>query len=255
MKKFCFTVDDNIRCLDELTRSECKSIFEHPYLNMYKRLHEKYNLKIQMNLFYENDNFNLSQMTDRFSEEWRSVSDWLKLSFHSKKENVRPYEFSGYDEVFNDCRDVHREILRFASPESLAKTTTVHYCFATKEGLEALKDNGVKGLLGLYGNGAVSYERSDEECERIRKGEVVLSDGISHAAIDMCFNSYRKEQVEPTLSEFLDRDFVKIMTHEQYFYTDYRRYQPYFEESLEIAFDLLTENGFTSIFFEEYNKA
>ena len=40
-KLFCFTVDDNIRFLWELSESECVSLFEHPYMAMYKRLHEK----------------------------------------------------------------------------------------------------------------------------------------------------------------------------------------------------------------------
>ena len=142
MKNFCFTVDDNIRCLKELTRGNYDSIFEHPYLAVYKRLHKRFDLKIQLNLFYEDLEFDLSEMTDRYAKEWKKCSDWLKLSFHSRLENVRPYISSGYDEVYQDCNNVQREICRFASPLSLGKTTTVHYCQATTEGLRALKDCG-----------------------------------------------------------------------------------------------------------------
>ncbi len=48
MEVFCFTVDDNIRFLKELTRNRYNSIFDHPYLAMYKRLHEEFGLKIQL---------------------------------------------------------------------------------------------------------------------------------------------------------------------------------------------------------------
>ncbi len=94
---------------------------------MLERLHKKFDLKIQLNLFYRLGDFDLSQMTDRYAAEWETASDWIKLSFHSEWENVCPYEGSGYDEVFDHCRAVHGEILRFASPDTLAKTTTIHY--------------------------------------------------------------------------------------------------------------------------------
>ena len=138
MKKFCFTVDDNVRFFKEITERDYASIFEHPYLNMYKRLHDKYGLKIQLNLFYEMPSFNLTEMTDKYAEEWRINSDWLKLSFHSKLENPYPYQYSDYDEVFTDCKNVHNEIVRFATPDALGKTTTVHCCRATEDGLRAL---------------------------------------------------------------------------------------------------------------------
>ena len=101
-RKFCFTVDDNIRFLKELNGQQYPSIFSHPYLAMYRRLHEKYGLKVQLNLFYEADGFDLSQMTDKYRDEWLENSDWLKLSFHSRRENVEPYRSSGYREVYED---------------------------------------------------------------------------------------------------------------------------------------------------------
>jgi len=249
-KNFCFTVDDNIRCLSEITEGDFSSIFEHPYLRVYKRLHEKYGVKVQLNLFYEGGGFDLSRMTDRYRAEWRDCSDWLKLSFHSRRENERPYEHSSYDEVFSDCESVQREILRFASPESLAKTTTVHYCLTTVDGIKALYDNGVRGLLGLY-RGARSYQNTQEERALIDSGETVVSGGISYAAIDIIMNKYSKEQILAQLSELRGRRLIKVMIHEQYFYPDYRKYQPDFEEKLDAAFGFLCENGYNSIFFEE----
>lgn len=51
MKQFCFTVDDNVRFLRELNAGRAESIFDHPYLALYRRLHERFGLKIQLNLF------------------------------------------------------------------------------------------------------------------------------------------------------------------------------------------------------------
>lgn len=257
MKRFCFTVDDNIRCLKELTKGDFDSIFEHPYLAVYKRLHDRFDLKIQLNLFYEDFEFNLSEMTDRFANEWDECSDWLKLSFHSRLENVRPYITSGYDEVYSDCQDVQREIRRFASPISLGKTTTVHYCQATDDGLRALKDCGVKGLLGLYISPEklmTSYQNTEKETELLRKGETVTSNGISYASIDIVLNNYSTESILDQLSRLNGRELIKVMIHEQFFYPDYKAYQPEFEEKITAAFEYLTENGYKSVFFEEALK-
>ena len=91
-------------------------MFDHPYLAMYWRLHKKFGLKVQLNLFYRMENFDLSQMSAVYYEEWKENSDWLKLSFHSDLENVKPYESSGYDVVYEECKRAHEQIKRFASP-------------------------------------------------------------------------------------------------------------------------------------------
>lgn len=253
MKSCIFTVDDNIRFFKEICERGYASVFEHPYLAMYKRLHEKYGLRVQLNLFYECDGFCLADMTDRYKDEWKNNSDWLKMSFHSRLENVKPYKGSEYGEVFEDCSQVNREILRFAGENSLAKTTTLHYCLATDEGLRAVFDNGYRGLLGLYGTEAEprsSYKSAEEECKIIRHGDSVVSCGIAYAGIDVILNLYEKVEILKRLNELIGRDIIKIMIHEQYFYEDYERYIPDFEDRIEAAFCLLFENGYESGFFE-----
>lgn len=254
MKSFTYTVDDNIKFFKDITERGYESIFEHPYLAMYKRLHEKYGVKIQLNLFYECEGFNLSMFSDRYKDEWKAVSDWLKLSFHSRLENVCPYEFSGYDEVYNDCKNVNTQILRFASDSSLAKTTTVHYYLTTQEGHKALADSGILGLLGLYGKHnypSVSYSRSEKEAEEILLGKTIKSDGVYHAGLDIVLNLYPKEEILRRLDTLLGRELIKLMIHEQYFYEEYRCYQKDFEEKLDAAFGYLYENGYESVFFED----
>ena len=254
MKQFTFTVDDNIRVLRELTKGDYVSLFSHPYLAMYRRLHERFALKVQLNLFYEIGDFTLADVTDRYKEEWRENADWLKLSFHSRLENVRrPYENSPYEEVYADCDAVHREILRFASKENLAKTTTLHFCVATNGGVSALSDLGVKGLLGLYGSDEaprVSYQNTPEEGARLRRGEIVCREGMHYAGIDVVLNAHERDENLALLEVLSDREFVKVMIHEQYFYPDYERYQSDFEQKLSAVFSFLSEKGFRSAFFE-----
>lgn len=253
--QFCFTVDDNIRFLRELTEQGMQSLWDHPYLSMYRRLHDAYDLKIQLNLFYEDEHFDLSRMTERYRAEWAACADWLRLSFHSRLENVCPYLDSDYDEVFADCASVHREILRFAGERSLARSTTVHYCRTTAEGTQALFDNGVRGLLGLYGNETaprLSYQTAEEDGKTIRGGGLVSDGGILYGGIDAILNERKLEEILPTLQGLIGRETIKLMIHEQYFYPDYGRYQPDFEQKLSLAFGYLCDNGYTSAFFEDW---
>ena len=254
MKKFCFTIDDNVRFLQELTEGEYASLFLHPYTALLKRLHEKYGVKIQLNLFFEQGTFTLADVTDKFRREWEANADWLKLSFHSRLENVRPYEYSEYKEVYDDCNAVHKEIVRFAGENSLAKTTTIHYCRTTQDGLRALKDCGVQGLLGLYGDAQeprTSYSCDEKQAQSARVGNIVYGDGIAFAGIDVILNMYSLEENMRRIKAVENRAIVKVMIHEQYFYADYPRYQPDFEEKLNSAFAFFTENGRESCFLEE----
>ena len=254
MKTFCFTVDDNIRFLKELTFGDYNSIFDHPYMAMYKRLHDRFGLKVQLNLFYRTEGFELSQMTEKYSNEWREHACWLKLSFHSDMENEWPYTNAGYDEVFRDCANVHGEIVRFASQDALAKTTTVHFCSTTKNGVQALRDSGIIGLLGLFGDEKEllsSYALPDAVADEIRGGKILQKDGMSFAPIDLVINTVSLEEGRRRLEELLHRDHIWIMIHEQYFYSDYPAYQSDFEEKVTAAVSLLCGHGYKSRFFEE----
>lgn len=254
MKTFCFTIDDNIRFLEQLTSGDYASMFDHPYLSLLRRLHDKYDLKVQLNLFYQNSTFDLSSMTDEFADEWRANSSWLKTSFHSRLENVNPYASSSYDEVYSDCREVHSEIVRFAGVDTLASTTTLHYCLATEGGIRALEDNGVRGLLGLYlvrGVERSSYQNTPSQCELIRLGEIVGDGEMSYAGIDIVLNMYTTEEILSLLPDFEDREHISVMIHEQYFYPDYKAYQPDFEAKLDATFEYLTTRGYQSVFFED----
>ena len=254
MKTFTFTVDDNIRFLKELTQRDHNSLFDHPYLAMYKRLHDHFGAKVQLNLFYRTEDFDLSQMTARYRKQWQENAHWLKLSFHSDMENEWPYTEAPYEEVFRDCADVQEQILRFASKDALAATTTVHYCSTTRDGVRALKDSGVKGLLGLFGDEAhpcSSYALSETAADEIRNGKILVEGGVAFAPIDLVLNTVCCEEGQKRLKKLLHRDHIWIMIHEQYFYEDYPAYQFDFEQKVVGAVSLLCAQGCESRFFEE----
>ena len=71
------------------------------------------------------------------------------------------------------------------------------------------------------------------------------------AAIDMVINKLSLQEVLPELEPVLGHEQIRVMVHEQYFYPDYRAYQPDFGEKLDVIFAFLAEHGYASRFFEE----
>jgi hypothetical protein len=201
--KYRFSIDDNIWFLRDINnnKDKYKSIFDNPYLGMLKQIHEKYGTKIHLNLFYQTDGFNLSQMTDKFKNEWKANAGWLGLSFHARSEFPdKPYIKAGYDQVAKDCDLVKAEIKRFAG-DVIEKETTLHWGEGTVEGCRALRDRGYTALAGYFNvddNAApVSYYLSPDQ-RRHLKSRFIWRDnkeGIIFARIALVVNTVNLNEI------------------------------------------------------------
>ena len=150
--RFCsYFCDDAIWCLRDLMRQCPKSMFDHPFFAVLKECHEKYGLKMQINLFYRTDffygmdEFTLKDVTDAYKGEFVANADWLKFGFHSLQ------EFPDYPWINADFADVkrlfgmiHGEVVRFAGEASFARACVPHWCPMSKDGVRALKDCGIR---------------------------------------------------------------------------------------------------------------
>ena len=249
------------------------SIFDDPYLSVYKKSHDLYGARVNLNLFYETDDmpkfsdkgeyFNLSMMTDKFKDEWEANADWLRLTFHANAEHPsKPYITSDYNEVFADADKIHREIIRFAGEKSLSPTTTVHWGEATKEGTLALKDLGYKTLAGYFELSAdcspvVAYYYPTELIEHVGARDLWMNHetGILHSRIDLVLNTIRYDELEEKLQKIYSdphrSGFIELMIHEQYFYPEYNRYIPEFGDMVVNAAKWVFERGYTGTFIED----
>src|SRR5450631_1404380 len=79
------SIDDNIWFLRDIHNNAGKyrSIFDNPYLGFLKKVNDRYGTKVHLNLFYQTEGFDLSQLSDEFSAEWKAQAGWLRLSFHA----------------------------------------------------------------------------------------------------------------------------------------------------------------------------
>lgn len=259
------SIDDNIWFLRDIHYNAgiYRSIFDNPYLAFLKKVHDVYGTKVHINLFYQTEGFNLSQLSDEFAAEWKAQKDWLRLSFHALGEFPdKPYQKAGYEQMKKDCELVMREIRRFAGPEIMGPVTTVHWGEATVEGVRALRDLGYKGLLGYFNVDdelpEVSYYLDVEQRRHIKK-RFVWKDN----AADMVFvrssiviDKTPLERIRPHLNgnnNFLGGlpPYVDLLVHEQYYYPFYFNYQPDFEGRILTAVQWAVDNGYKPKFLEE----
>lgn len=164
--QYHFCIDDCIRFCDQITTNKdtYTSIFDSPILDKIKDLHDTYGTVFVLALFYNSDattwyggTFNLSQMTDKFKDEFITNSSWLKLTFHSYNYSTRYTDpshdtVSGYTlgNLFEHYELVRNEVIRFAGIESWIDMFPGHFYDGDKTALKRMKD--VYGVNILHGN-------------------------------------------------------------------------------------------------------
>ena len=123
-------IDDHSFFFTDLAKERPKSAFDHFYLKGLKNIHDKYGLKVTLNLFYHNDHFDfdLKDMPDIWKSEFIDNSDWMKFSFHSYSEFPdRPYLETTREEFARDWDLVQNEIYRFAGEECYIPPVVIHW--------------------------------------------------------------------------------------------------------------------------------
>ncbi len=274
-KGFRLSSDDNILCLKDIAEhaDEYRSVFENPYLAVYREAHEKYGAKVHLNLFFETadldgftprpDYFNLTMMPDKFKSEWEENSDWLRLSFHARKENpMSPYKNASAEEITADCLAVDREIARFAGEKTLARETTIHFGAVTKEGVAALRALGYRRLAGYFelynGDPLVSYFYPTEFIPHVGARDFWRDTelDVTYARIDRVINYSPEPEVNVAELKKIAEDahrggFLEFMIHEQYFYKNYCNYIPKFREIVLECCRFAYENGYIGRFLSE----
>ncbi len=157
-KKAAFFIDDVIWVFRDLTRQRPASMWDNPFMAVLKKAHDEYGVKTQLNIFYRtdfyygNDEFTLADMTDAYKPEFEAAADWLKLGFHSKQEFPDyPFINANYSDVDSVFKSIYNEICRFAGADSFAKSVVTHWIPMSREGVQALADNGIRTTYASHG--------------------------------------------------------------------------------------------------------
>ena len=277
--KFRLSSDDNILFLQDITANADKyaSIFDNPYLALYKKAHDLFGACVHLNLFYEyipgtkhfsepREYFNLSMMTDRFKSEFEANSDWLKLAFHANAEFPdKPYKYATAEKITEDFLKIRREIVRFAGESVLTDSTTVHWGEANREVVRALRALGLCSLTGYFrrnakGDPLVSYYFDGEALDHIGSRDFFYDadEDMIFAQIDLVLNEKTYADVMEALPKIADDPqrggFVSLMIHEQYFHPDYRRHLLDFEARVLDACKYLHDRGYVGAHISELTR-
>jgi len=272
MNKYRISSDDNILFLQDLTANKdvYKSVFDNPYLAVYKKCHDLYGASANLNLFYEYSDsgtfsdssrpyFNLSMMTDKYKDEFIANSDWLTFSFHADAEFPdEPYKFTEPSVIREDFIKITREIIRFAGKEALADATTVHWGEATKESVGTLRSLGNRALAGYLtrksdGKPLVSYYIDGELLDHLDNRDFWYDKDVDvfFGRIDIVMNLKTLDWVKSEIDDIAEHPtrsgYVEAMIHEQYFYPDYVSYLPDFEERMLYVCKFLYERGYKTM--------
>jgi hypothetical protein len=262
--RYRFSTDDNIWFLKDIARKSgtYKSIFDNPYLAFWREMHRKYGARIHHNIYFETAGFSLSQMPDKYRSEWQANSSWMRLTFHARgNDPARPYIHASAKQIVEDYRLVTREIKRFAGKELLSPVTTIHWGTSTRAGARALRQEGVRVLLGVdafrddlpY----VGYYLTVPQLRSVlgRDYWKDTEEDIIYIHHDMVINHVLPDEVGPRLEQLAadphQSEVIELIIHEQYFYPEYRAYEPDYRERVERAIEWVTRRGYKPVFFEE----
>ena len=259
-EKLCrISIDDTILFFRDLAQNPDKypSLFDHEYLHFWKEMYQKYGVKTHFNIYFQTDGFNLTQMPDKWKNEWKENASWLNLSFHALQDKPdMPYK-NGDAKIFaSDYAKVMKEIRRFAGEEVINKTTTVHWGEATADMVKFLRQNGIEILIGYF-NEYASYYFSEDQKKIINKS-VVYHDPQTNMIFIECnivVNTISPPEIVPTivrrLAENNNNNIVEFLLHEQYFCEETEFFQTDIKQRVENALKWAAENGYKSIFWEK----
>ena len=270
-KTYRLAVDDVIRCFENITQhqQEYTSIFQDPYLKIFKDLHDTYGTYVHMHLFYETNDghYNLSMFPDKYKEEFKANGHWLKFTFHSRKEYPRsPYKNADYDLVYREGKQVEAEILRFAGPEVMSNITSQHFADSNLQATRAFRNLGFRVIDGYFifdknGDPCVSYYLNKEQTRHAfdRDFWVDNKEDIIFVKDDIVIDTVPLAEIPAYMENISNAEnhcFHYVLIHEQYFYEDYARYEPDYRERVFATVDWCVKHGYrnatlTEVAFEQ----
>lgn len=265
-KNYWLGVDDVILCLENIWRrqTEYSSVFDDPFLSVFRDVNVKYGTKVHMHIYYETTDgkFNLSMFPDKYKEEFRQNSSWLRFTFHARCDLPdHPYKSASRETVIREGRQTEREICRFAGSEVMDDFTSQHWADSGIGGTRAFCELGYKILDGYFaldknGGPFCSYYLTAEQVRHVQSRDFWIdnAEGIIFAKDDIVINEVRLEDIENYLDKLAaetDQRFMYLLIHEQYFYDFYHAYQPDYRKKVFKAVKWCVQHGYTTAFISD----
>ena len=142
---FSLSFDDTILIFKDINNNNYDSVFQNSTLSWYKELHEKYGVVISCYCYYEDKNFNLSQITDKYKEEFQANSDWLRFGFHAINSDTN-YATGAID---IDYQKTVRELERIVGEDSIDNVIRLQMFQGLYDEIRKLTELSEQPIVGL----------------------------------------------------------------------------------------------------------
>jgi hypothetical protein len=259
-----FQVDDNSFFLRDIARKGYRSLFDCPYLAMYRDWHTRFGTRFTLNCYYRTaDGFTLEQFPDRYKAEWADQADWLRLTVHAEadKPDYPSREDEGGVAFLRDWDRIHAEVARFAGEAVWTVPSIIHWCAIPRSAWPALRARGVTCLGGLFDPSYPDFLKFGLppaiQQKVLREGSHTDPEtGLTLFDVALVCNKTPPEQAEPVLDAWVKRTpgarVIPMWTHEQYFWDFYPNYIPDHPQRVERGLRWAFERNLKPVFFHDY---
>lgn len=250
VKVFHLSFDDTIQIFEDITNNNYLSVFENSTLAWFKSLHDKYDIVISCYVYYENENFSLSQCTNQYKQEFIENSNWLRFGFHTlNKDTIYNGEHSN---ILNDYNKTINELKRIIGTECIDHIVRLQSFQGTEDDIQKLTSLDDEAIVGLLTADDLrsSYALSKSENEYLQNHDFLKKDGIIYYSTDLRVEHI--EDVDKKIEEMNtnvwndQKKYMIVFTHEWQINSD-------IQHKIEILCQWAVENGYVFKFIEESN--
>lgn len=240
--------DDVIGIFMELKEKDPSSIFELNTFDWLKDLHEKYGITVSCYVFYEDGDFNLSQVSGKYKSEFVQNSDWLRFGFHTKDASTDYIEKPIVDDYSRTINELER-IVGGESIDNFIRLQMFQCTYEEVQKLTTLKKEPVTGLFTADDN-RQSYYLSDDENSYIYSHEYFYDEDLNiwFASTDMRIEYI--DNIKTKIDELStpawnnQRNCLIIFTHEWALDMENKK-------KIETLFEYAIKNDYTPVFLED----
>ena len=231
------SVDDTLTVFQDLTKNNYSSIFEHNTFALMKDLHDKYGMTVSFYCYYSidvNGGFNLSDVTDKYTQEFSDNASWMKFGFHAA--DSQAYQNLEADFELEYYKKTMAELERITgTSECLEYVLRLDRYVANANVVETLRANGVKGLLiaDRETPDRESYDLSLKERTSCYANDLYTrNDNFIYSPTDIRLENIENDQkFYDLIDEICGEPYVVVFTHEVYL--EDQKVQKYLEWSAE----------------------
>ena len=233
-----FSLDDTINIFKELSHASYESAFQQETLRQLRRLHDSYGAVFSLYCYYsDGSSFDLSQMDERYADEFSRNSSWLRFSFHayspnddensSAEQEVKMYELTMGElrRITGGALDTYARFHRFRGSQNVINILSRHSDYP---------------LEGLYTADDLreSYGLSLAEQVLVRKCGRCLIRGVIYQRTDLRIERGNSSSLDVLfLTNRGGCEAIEIFTHEWYLSPDvFRCIEMYFAELGELGY-------------------